>query len=118
MQEELSKKMQSPERYEHISKFPVVNEKEKKVWTQYLAEIRKRINDQLKNCPHKIYDEWSRHELFLGHYFYYINFKSAKDADRLKKLLKGYADVYTLEEHAMLMMEVYNRKIVENNNVL
>lgn len=118
MQEELSKKMQSPERYEHISKCPVENERENAVWDQYLDEINKVIKSKMKNCPHKVYDEWGRHSLFLGNYFYYINFKSAKDADRLKKLLKGYADVYTLEEHCNLMLQVYNQKIVQTNTLL
>jgi hypothetical protein len=110
--------MQSPERYEHILKDPVVNEREKKVWAQYLKVLDKTIKDKLKNCPHKILSEWPRHRVFLGHYFYYVNFKSAKDAERFGKLLKGYADVYTLEEHSQLMLEVYNREIVKMNDFI
>lgn len=110
--------MQSPERYEHVSKTPVINEREKRVWTQYLAVLQKSIKNELKNCPHKILSEWPRHRVFVGHYFYYINFKSAKDAERLGQILKGYADVYTLEEHCDLMLQVYNGEIVKMNNFI
>ena len=118
MQEEMSKKMQSPERYEHISKIQVLVEREKYVWDQYLAELRKVLATQMKNCPHKILSEWDRHHVFTGSYFYYVNFKNAKDAARLGKKMKGYADVYTLEEHCKLMLGVYNDKIVKMNKFL
>lgn len=110
--------MQSPERYEHIPKTSVENEREQKVWKQFLAKLRQKLAEDMKNCPHKVLSEWGRHSVFLGHYFYYINFKSEKDAARLKKVLKGYADVYTLEEHCELMLQVYNRKIVTMNKFL
>ena len=110
--------MQSPERYEHISKDYVANEREAKVWVQYLAELKKKLAEDMKNCPHKVLDEWGRHSIFIGNYFYYINFKSEKDAHRLKKVLKGYADVYTLEEHCERMLQVYNQKIVKMNKFL
>lgn len=110
--------MQSPERYEHIGKGYVDNEKERQVWTQYLGELKRKLAQEMKNCPHKVLHEWDRHSIFLGHYFYYINFKSEKDAHRLKKIMKGYADVYTLEEHCELMLQIYNRKIVNMNKFL
>jgi uncharacterized protein with ACT and thioredoxin-like domain len=118
MQEEMSKKMQSPERYEHISKTQVLVERENDVWDQYLSELKKVIATKMKNCPHKILADWSRHHIFTGHYFYYVNFKTAKDAERLGKQMKGYADVYTLEEHCKLMLDVYNKKIVNMNKFL
>lgn len=110
--------MQSPERYEHISKGYVENDQEKQVWAQYLAEIKRKLAENMKNCPHKVLDEWPRHTLFLGNYFYYINFKSEKDAARLKKIMKGYADVFTLEEHCTRMLQIYNQKIVRMNKFL
>lgn len=118
MQEEMSKKMQSPERYEHISKVQVLVKREKDVWNQYLGELKKIIATKMKNCPHKILSDWDRHFVFTGTYFYYINFKNAKDAERLGQKMKGYADVYTLEEHCKMMLDVYNEKIVKMNKFL
>lgn len=76
----------------------------------FLAMIKKAIYSGLKNCPHTLF-EHQRHRMFQGHFFYYIEFGSGKDVSRLKKIVKKFADVLTLEEHHKKMLAVYTERI-------
>ena len=107
--------MQTPEKYEHVSKDYVTNPNELKVWAAFLDMVKKTISKDMKNVVHKIHED-VRHRIFTGNYFYYISFKSPKDIARLRKIVKSYAEIYTLEEHHRLLLEVYNKRILQQNN--
>ena len=113
MREELCKKMQVPERYDNISKSPITDNKENKVWKGFLEMIQNTMKKDMKNCVHTIH-EGTRHRIFTGYYFYYVNFKNLKDIERLRKIVMNYAEVISLEEHYEFMLQLYNQRIRED----
>jgi hypothetical protein len=93
-------------------KEPLENPGEKSVRDGFLKMLQDKIQADVTNCPHTIYQH-SRHRIFQGYYFFYVEFEVAKDVSRLIKAVPEFADILTLEEHHERMLQVYNDRITK-----
>jgi len=112
LSESLNRKRFNPNAYPTIIKEPLENPGEQTVKDGFLKILKDKIQADVTNCPHVIY-EHPRHRIFQGYYFFYIEFEVPKDVSRLIKAVPDFADVITLEEHHAAMLDVYNEKITK-----
>lgn len=112
LSESLNRKRFNPQAYPSIIKEPLENPGEKSVRDGFLKMLQDTIQAEVTNCPHTVYQH-SRHRIFQGHYFFYVEFESPGDVSRLIKAVPEFAEIITLEEHHEKMLDVYSERITK-----